>query len=80
MRHKLKTTIRYSGVDVLFDDREVPAGEKFADADLMGMPLRVVISDKSLLSGGVEIKERGSEKSEIVSIDAFLHSYTTVCV
>ncbi len=77
---KIYEALRYSGVDVLFDDREVPAGEKFADADLMGMPLRVVISDKSLLSGGVEIKERGSEKSEIVSIDAFLHSYTTVCV
>jgi len=56
-----------SGVEVLYDDRvNVMAGEKFADADLIGLPLRIVISEKSLKAGGVEIKRRDSKKSEIV--------------
>ena len=68
-----------SGVEVLFDDREHGAGEKFADADLIGIPMRVVVSDKSLVAGGIEIKERKSEKSEIVSIESFLHSFQGDC-
>lgn len=68
-----------SGVEVLFDDREASPGEKFADSDLIGIPMRVVVSEKSLASGGVEIKERKSQNSEILSVSAFLHSYTTNC-
>ena len=68
-----------SGVEVLFDDRELGAGEKFADADLIGIPMRVVVSDKSLLAGGVEIKERVSEMSEVVSVEVFLHSFQGDC-
>jgi hypothetical protein len=41
--------------------------------------MRVVVSDKSLAAGGVEIKERKSETSEIVSIDQLLHMYTKEC-
>ncbi len=67
------------GVEVLFDDRMVGAGEKFADSDLIGIPMRVVVSDKSLLAGGVEIKERTSEKSEVVTIDELLKTYTGNC-
>jgi prolyl-tRNA synthetase len=66
-------------VEVLFDDREASAGEKFADSDLIGIPMRVVVSDKSLLAGGVEIKERKSETSEIISPQQLLHSYTKSC-
>jgi prolyl-tRNA synthetase len=72
-----------SGVEVLWDDREsVGAGEKFADADLLGMPMRVTVSTKSLIAGGVEIKERVEKdktKSEIVSIDQLITMYTKVC-
>lgn len=68
-----------SHIEVLFDDREMNAGEKFADADLIGIPMRVVISDKSLLSGGVEIKERKGEKGEIVSVESFLKSFEVDC-
>lgn len=72
--------LRLAGVDVLWDDRVgVGAGEKFADADLLGMPMRVVVSEKSLASGGVEMKERVSNDSEIVSIDKLIGSYTRVC-
>jgi len=60
------------GVEVLFDDRDISAGEKFADSDLIGIPLRVVVSGRSLEAGGVEVKERTAEKGEIVTVADFL--------
>lgn len=57
-----------NNIEVLFDDREVGAGEKFADSDLIGIPYRIVISEKSLKAGGVEVKKRSEDKSEIVEI------------
>lgn len=75
--------LKHVGVDVLWDDREgTGAGEKFADADLLGMPLRATISQKSLLAGGVELKERretDNSKIEIVSIEHLLAMYTKEC-
>lgn len=58
--------------EVLWDDREVSAGVKFSDADLIGCPLRVVISEKSLKQGGVEIKNRSEEKVKIVTVDELM--------
>ena len=66
-------------VEVLFDDRDEGAGSKFADSDLIGIPMRVVVSDKSLASGGVEIKERTQTEGHIVTIDELLATYTVVC-
>ncbi len=66
-------------VEVLFDDRDLQAGEKFADSDLIGIPLRIVVSDKSLASGGVEVKERKSTSSDIVSVDQCLHMFSKAC-
>jgi prolyl-tRNA synthetase len=64
------------GVEVLWDDRDdVTAGEKFNDADLIGVPLRVVISRKSIEQGGVEIKKRNSEGTVIVNVLDFLKEY-----
>lgn len=57
--------LQKAGIDVLWDDRDVRPGEKFADADLMGIPHRVVISQKTLEKGGVEYKARTSGESEI---------------
>ncbi|MBP9701344.1 MAG: prolyl-tRNA synthetase, partial [Candidatus Pacebacteria bacterium] len=60
--------LQEKGIEVLFDDRiGVAPGEKFADADLLGMPLRVVVSDRSLEKGGVEIKERTASEGRIVT-------------
>ena len=57
------------GIEVLFDDRiGVSAGEKFADADLLGMPLRVVVSKRSIENGGAEIKGRTETAGRIVSL------------
>ena len=54
--------------DVLFDDRDLRPGAKFADAELMGLPLRVVISDKTLASGEAEVTERMSGETRMVKI------------
>jgi len=58
-----------SGVEVLYDDREISAGEKFADSDLIGIPHRIVISKKSLENGGAEIKKRNEKESKIIKIE-----------
>jgi prolyl-tRNA synthetase len=56
-------------IEVLFDDRDdVMAGAKFADADLIGIPTRLVISKRSLENGGVESKKRNEDKSEIIPL------------
>lgn len=56
-----------AGVPVLYDDRDARAGEKFADADLLGIPHRVVISDKTLASGTFELKARTGGEARQVS-------------
>ena len=55
------------GIEVLYDDRkDISAGEKFADADLIGIPYRLVVSKRSLADGGYELKKRTEEKGKIV--------------
>jgi prolyl-tRNA synthetase len=66
-------------VEVLFDDRELSAGEKFADSDLIGIPMRIVVSDKSIASGGVELKDRKTTNSEIITMEQCLHMFTKNC-
>jgi prolyl-tRNA synthetase len=63
-----------AGYEVLFDDRDAPPGVKFKDADLLGIPARVVISTRSLENGGVEVKSRTSKDSEIVAVSDVLES------
>ncbi len=53
-----------AGVQVIYDDRDLRAGEKFADADLLGIPYRVVISDKTASSGHIELKARTKDNAE----------------
>jgi prolyl-tRNA synthetase len=67
---KLKTL----GVETLYDDRELRPGEKFADSDLIGIPWRVVISEKTLAEGKVEVKKRSGEKAEMILEEEFLKS------
>ncbi|MCF7843649.1 prolyl-tRNA synthetase [Candidatus Gracilibacteria bacterium] len=76
---KIYEAFNKSHVEVLFDDREASAGEKFADSDLIGIPMRVVVSDKSLEKGGVELKERKVDASEIITVDQLLQMYTRPC-
>lgn len=64
---RLYKALSDKGIEVLYDDRDARPGEKFADADLMGMPLRIVVSDKAMALGGYEAKERRSGKTEILA-------------
>lgn len=64
---KLYKELRLENIDVLYDEREKMAGVKFADADLLGMPIRVVVSEKSLKAGGYEFKLRNADKTEILN-------------
>ena len=61
--------LKQSGIDVLFDDREVSAGVKFSDCDLMGIPIRVVISPRSISRGEVEIQLRDKSLEKSVEIN-----------
>lgn len=61
--------------EVLYDDRDKRPGEKFADAELMGIPLRVVISDKTLADDEAEITERKTGKSWRVKIDELMQKF-----
>jgi prolyl-tRNA synthetase len=59
-----------AGIDALFDDRIGPsAGVKFNDADLIGCPLRLTVSQRSLKSGGVEAKWRTSQERQVIAMD-----------
>lgn len=62
--------LQAENVDVLFDDRDVSAGEKFADADLIGIPYRVVISQKS--GGKLEVKKRSEKETKFIEFEEFL--------
>ena len=57
-----------SGIEVLWDDRDASPGEKFADADLIGIPLRLVISEKTLSADSVEWKERNRPDAHLVPL------------
>lgn len=69
---KLYRRLGSEGVEVLFDDRDESPGVKFTDADLMGLPLRVVVSKRSLSQGGVEVRRRTEPESKVVPLEVFL--------
>ncbi len=56
-------------IEILYDDRDVSAGEKFAEADLIGAPKRIIVSEKSIKSGGAELIDLKSGESQIVEIE-----------
>jgi prolyl-tRNA synthetase len=61
--------LRRAGIEALFDDRAESPGVKFADADLIGLPLRITVAPKSLAAGGAEFKRRDADAREIVSLE-----------
>jgi len=65
---ELYRELTLAGIEALWDDRDARAGEKFADSDLIGIPLRVVVSQKSLAEGKFECIERSSGRTEHRSI------------
>jgi prolyl-tRNA synthetase len=67
---KLCTDLEAAGVTVLYDDRDARPGEKFADADLLGMPHRVVVSAKTVEQGKIEYKKRTEATSDMVDFES----------
>lgn len=66
---RLHDDLQAAGVEVILDDRDQRAGVKFKDADLIGFPLRVVIGERGLKQGQLEIKWRWDEKAEMIPVD-----------
>ncbi|HAI22512.1 TPA: prolyl-tRNA synthetase [Candidatus Collierbacteria bacterium] len=69
---KIYEKLKDAGIDALWDDREMSPGEKFADADLIGCPVRVLVSARSLQNGGVEVKRRNETENKIISVDKLM--------
>ena len=65
---KLYADLQKKNIEVLYDDRDLRAGEKFADSDLIGIPVRFVVSDKTVSENKVEVKKRTEDKSELMSV------------
>lgn len=67
---KIYEALMKRGEEVLFDDREdKTAGEKFADADLIGCPVRIVVSAKTLTEKSAEVKRRGKKEAKLAGLD-----------
>jgi len=65
---ELEASLRGAGLEPLVDDREESAGVKFADADLIGLPLRITVSERALKQGGVEVKRRTAAEKWIAPL------------
>jgi len=66
---KLYSNLKRARFDVLFDDRAESTGVKFNDADLLGLPVRLVLSPRTLKQGNVEVKLRTQQKAELVPLE-----------
>ena len=70
--HHVCRELEKAGIDVLLDDRDETAGVKFKDSDLIGIPWRVVVSEKAAAAGGIEVKLRGEKDSHVVPVEEFV--------
>lgn len=70
----LYNDLTQNGTLVLYDDRDLRAGEKFADADLMGIPYRIVVSAKTIAENKFELKQRTSNKTTLVSKEDLINT------
>ncbi len=65
----VEAALMAAGLDPLVDDREESAGVKFNDADLIGLPVRLTVSERAFKQGGVEMKLRASAESRVIALD-----------
>ncbi|MCI0533143.1 His/Gly/Thr/Pro-type tRNA ligase C-terminal domain-containing protein, partial [bacterium] len=70
---KIYKDLSKNAIETLYDDRDARAGEKLSDADLIGIPYRIVISEKSIAEGGAEIKKRDEKESRVIGFEEILH-------
>ena len=75
---KLYSELEKKGFEVLFDDRIESAGVKFNDADLLGVPVRIIVSQRTLKSNSVEVKLRRDKETELVPLEEVEKKLTTL--
>jgi len=75
----LYARLQKAGIEVLFDDRLARPGEKFSDADLIGLPVRLTLSKRTLEQGKVEFKLRKDKDSEVLSPDEAVGKIKEFC-
>ena len=68
LAESLYAKLREAGADVLFDDRDLRPGVKFADAELLGIPHRIVVGDRGIKAGTLEYRHRRAAESEPLPI------------
>jgi prolyl-tRNA synthetase len=66
---KLYAELNAAGIDTILDDRDARPGFKFADADLIGFPIRINVGDRGLKEGKLEVKARGEAEARMVALD-----------
>lgn len=66
---RLYAQLNAAGIDTLLDDRDARPGFKFADADLLGIPVRINVGDRGLKEGKVELKKRWEDNAQMVALD-----------
>ena len=76
---KIYNALQKEKIEVLYDDRDESAGVKFKDSDLIGIPLRIVVSEKTLAENSVEIKRRDEEGFKIIEISKIVASIKCHC-
>jgi prolyl-tRNA synthetase len=72
LAEELYANLQKEGLDVLFDDRAESPGVKFNDADLIGIPVRLTVSERALKAGGVEFKRRDLTQKEVLPLDGLI--------
>lgn len=71
---QLVTRLEEAGIEVLYDDRDESPGVKFNDADLIGLPIRLTVSERALQQGGVELKRRNQVEKRILTLDGLVEA------
>lgn len=69
---KIYADLKKAGVEVMLDDRDLRAGAKFKDADLIGVPLRITLGSRGLKEGQVEFKARRASENQMIAVDAIV--------
>jgi len=69
LAESLYANLEAAGIETLYDDRSESPGVKFNDADLIGLPIRLTVSERALKAGGVEFKRRDLKEREVVRLD-----------
>jgi prolyl-tRNA synthetase len=75
---KIYKDLTAAGIEVLYDDRGEKAGFMFSEADLIGIPLRLVVSPKTVVDGQIEFKRRGIREGELLEIDNIVETMKTL--